>query len=149
MKEQWNSTCILFDENGLIHFSEFGITRHNEALKNCAQQIHREVNEMQSMRDMFKEIVLTTNSILLLNSGLIEDEQGVKKKSGFLALPDKFTEKQLEIVTLLLTLVEDYGFLTTSKIIDNNLKSIYNIKPKNLIESMIPQDDNGYSKVIR
>ena len=136
-----NSTCILFTSDGRIISSDREVTRHNEAIANCSKKIGIEIDPMQSMKTMLEELTKKTNCFILLNAGMITSSDGTSKKTGFLALPDKFKETQLENIRSVLALLENYESVTTWKLINNNLKTIYNIETKDLIESMI-EDTN-------
>ncbi|MDD6223873.1 MAG: hypothetical protein PUB18_02625, partial [bacterium] len=107
MTDMWNNTCVLISDMGDVILSGLMTTRHNDAIRECASKLGLDISAEQSMTDML-HVLTTNNHVVLLNCGKILDENGLKKRSGYLALPSSFSKKQLDQIENLKLLLEEY-----------------------------------------
>lgn len=121
MNELWNNKCILIATDGNVYHSGFS-KNHNESISECAKNINFDIDPLQSMVSMI-DVLVKKNNILLLNAGYVEVEN-TKKRTGYLALPDTITEKQIVNCETLKLLLEEYESMTVWQIQNDKLKVI-------------------------
>lgn len=122
MSDIWNNTCVLISNTGEVILSNPMLRGHNEAISDCASKIGLDIPTEQAMPSMLQELALN-NHTTLLNCGKVKDDNGLEKRTGYLALPENFSLTQLEQIENLKLLLEEYQALTVWKLEDNKLKT--------------------------
>lgn len=147
MNELWNNTCVLIDNKGNVYLPKVLLGGHNLAINDCAKNIGLDIDPMQPMVSMLERIVCD-NHVVLLNGGRREDENGVLKRTGYLALPNRFTVSQIPPIETLQTILDEYAGLTVWQMEDNRLKTKSRGDIKNvelLIQEMLNELSNDIS----
>lgn len=127
MTDLWKNTCVLISATGEVILSNPMVRGHNEAINDCAGKIGLDIPTEQSMISML-EIINKNNHVVLLNAGMVKDDEGIERRTGYLSLPSHFVLEQLEQIETLKMLLEEYKAITVWKIINDRLdnKSIGN-----------------------
>lgn len=122
MNDLWNNTCVLFNEDKIV-LSDPMLRGHNEAIKYCANSVGISVDSHQAMTDMMIPI-LENGNVMLLNAGRTVDENGVSKRTGYLALPEKLSDLQISNIENLIILLDDYKSITLWQLNNNKLSTV-------------------------
>lgn len=122
MGDNWNNTCVLISNTGDVVLSNPMLRGHNEAISDCAKKIGLDISTEQAMPLMLQELTINNHTILL-NCGRVKDDNGIEKRTGYLALPTNFSVMQLEQVEIFKLLLEDYHAITVWGLEDNKLKT--------------------------
>lgn len=148
MNELWNDTCVLISNDGNVFVPDARLGGHNLAINDCGKKVGLDIDTMQSMVSMLEKVVCH-NHMVLLNGGMREDENGISKRTGYLALPSNFTKEQIPQIEILQTLLNEYAGLTVWKMKDNHLrtKSYGDISLTNsIIQEMLNELTNEVSE---
>ena len=103
----YNNTCILLNSDGEIILSDPHLHGHNAAIKNCAEKIGIELDDTQPMPKMLEKLA-RVNIFSLLNARYVVDEDGNKRKTGYMAVPSKFKNTQLDGLKILVSGFDQY-----------------------------------------
>ncbi len=122
MSKIWNNTCVVICNTGNVVLSNPLVKGHNAAISDCANQIGLDIPTEQPMPAML-EVLTFDNHTVLLNCGRVLDNEGLEKRTGYLALPTTFTFEQIKQVENLKLLLEEYQSLTVWKLENGKLKT--------------------------
>lgn len=122
MSDIWNNTCVLISNNGEVILSNPLLKGHNKAINECASQVGLDIPTEQPMTNML-QVLTTNNHTVLLNCGKISTNDGLEKRTGYLALPFSFSLEQLSQIENLKLLLEEYQAVTVWKLENNTLKT--------------------------
>lgn len=126
MNELWNNLCVLISRDGNVILSDELIENHDEAIIDCGSKVGADTS--LNTFPTLVESLIENNHVVLLNCGNtpLNDGSMVEKRTGYLALPEKLTLKQVTQMQNLMLLIDLYKSLTVWKLEDGKLNTTSN-----------------------